>query len=847
MQEHPMDPHSPGAPASERTKGTPFKRLTTWLGITEENHHGPPHSAQSGVPSGAPYLLGPDGKFHEVIRIDRSGRPISTPNYNELNTGYAGPPPASVRSVPAYPQQQPLFDPQIRRDYPYHGGPPHGMVTPASPSAEIPQGIQQLRAELQAAEAQFNNGRTLFATRSPDLSGAVVNVAEDDFAEFADSVAGDSSLHSPFGSISTAPAPPAADPARAGDTRSRIEHGFVPAIKLTIDNTTLDFYPMVDGFDHPAMRNPHFSGNDESSSKGKFLYYGIRKGWVRDIVDTFAAAWVRTIDFQDFTKCSAHPNGIPSECKGFNSYREAVAYLGWDPATGSPPAQKIDPKPPKRDLRLANLPGLNLGPDPHDWCGSHPMSMSVTINQRPKVTTVDDDDDSSASGSESSVSALQTLTDTINKSLKQNTDAVLRAASVSGVQRKAATKEEQSRRVLDKVGNDTFPSLELHPTVEQLHYWHQLIINQLRAPHWMIENVPITNFVDGVHSSEDFQYRSAALCRSLIGRLTTDKHMDALDEFQDFQEAGHGVSLLEAVRTYLDPHTDQLAMKEFQDFCGIKQQNGETIQATSRNIKRSYDRMQKAGFVLGAPVKLLQLVKAVITGAYAGTPSFLALAQEIIQGHLLIKDLDYERFVKRITGMMASSGLLLDNQAVKITAPRLAGRRAEGGGEASKSEFSDPWFGDINLDELSSKAQLTLTNCLCCRHPKNHAKNHHMPNCERLQKMGYTVRYDQGKDERLRINQPGTNNGNKAKKDAAARKAGIEKARKASLYDGKHKHIALPTSILWRPPMRRPSTMSRNILHTNMNSPTTKPPPTMPFVPTPALHPVDASRIMYGA
>ena len=195
-----MDPHSPGAPASERTKGTPFKRLTTWLGITEENHHGPPHSAQSGVPSGAPYLLGPDGKFHEVIRIDRSGRPISTPNYNELNTGYAGPPPASVRSVPAYPQQQPLFDPQIRRDYPYHGGPPHGMVTPASPSAEIPQGIQQLRAELQAAEAQFNNGRTLFATHSP-LSGAFVNVAEDDFAEFSDSVARDSSLHSPVGSI----------------------------------------------------------------------------------------------------------------------------------------------------------------------------------------------------------------------------------------------------------------------------------------------------------------------------------------------------------------------------------------------------------------------------------------------------------------------------------------------------------------------------------------------------------------------------------------------------------------------------------------------------------------------
>ena len=149
------------------------------------------------------------------------------------------------------------------------------MVTPVSPSAEIPQGIQQLRVELQAAKAQFNNGRTLFVTQSPDLSGAVVNVANDDFAEFAESLAGDSSLHSPFGSISTASAPASIPPARVGDTRTRIDHGFLLTINLTIDNTTLDFYPMVDGFDHPAMRNPHFSVKDESSSKGKFLYYGI--------------------------------------------------------------------------------------------------------------------------------------------------------------------------------------------------------------------------------------------------------------------------------------------------------------------------------------------------------------------------------------------------------------------------------------------------------------------------------------------------------------------------------------------------------------------------------------------
>ena len=86
------------------------------------------------------------------------------------------------------------------------------------------------------------------------------------------------------------------------------------------------------------LRNPHFSGKDESSSKGKSLYYDIRQGWVHDIVDSYAAAWVRTFDYQDFTNCSSHPNSILSECKGFQTYKEAVAYLGWDPSTGFPPA-----------------------------------------------------------------------------------------------------------------------------------------------------------------------------------------------------------------------------------------------------------------------------------------------------------------------------------------------------------------------------------------------------------------------------------------------------------------------------------------------------------------------------
>ena len=67
---------------------------------------------------------------------------------------------------------------------------------------------------------------------SPDFSGAVVKVDVDDFA---DSVAGDLSCHSPIGSTA-APVKKDVDLSRAGDTRTKKDHGFVPAINLTIGN-----------------------------------------------------------------------------------------------------------------------------------------------------------------------------------------------------------------------------------------------------------------------------------------------------------------------------------------------------------------------------------------------------------------------------------------------------------------------------------------------------------------------------------------------------------------------------------------------------------------------------------
>ena len=54
-----------------------------------------------------------------------------------------------------------------------------------------------------------------------------------------------------------------------------------------------------------------------------------------------------------------------------------------------------------------------------------------------------------------------------------------------------------------------------------------------------------------------------------------------------------------------------------------------------------------------------------------------------------------------------------------------------------------------DMTESEADAIFKSTNCLLCRHPKSHAKNHHMTTCSFLTKYGITCGYDRFKDTRI--------------------------------------------------------------------------------------------------
>ena len=124
-----------------------------------------------------------------------------------------------------------------------------------------------------------------------------------------------------------------------------------PPVEVTIGHRLVLFYPSLEGFDHPYLRG--YEGSDRSLEGQGGFYYGVRLGWERGIFRTWGGCWSRIADFR-------RHSGTAPLYRRFAEYREAVAYIGWNPRHEPDPVPVTFSLPP----RSFEIPGYQLGPDP---------------------------------------------------------------------------------------------------------------------------------------------------------------------------------------------------------------------------------------------------------------------------------------------------------------------------------------------------------------------------------------------------------------------------------------------------------------------------------------------------
>ena len=522
-------------------------------------------------------------------------------------------------------------------------------------------------------------------------------------------------------------------------------------ITMTVSGTPCTFRPVIEGFDHPYRRG--WTGIDQSNGGSKFKYYAVKIGYDPGIYESQPGAWVRIADFQRNTRSSVFPSGVSPVWKGFQRYAEAVDFLGWDPDLVEDPHEITRYRPPPRLEPYAR----HFGPDPSKWCGM----ITAGGTDIPPATVMEDGlmspadissptEDKSTSKSTSSTSGSTVTTHPSQAEANGHAFAALQKVTDKFLdhlqgQNTQDTRERHYSSLLSKAKASDFPELVKEPDSTALARWDLSMRSSLSNAHWKIDGSSILTMDDRGELTDAFELRTHTLCRVLVQLLVT--HHDAiLTSHSDLIDAGRGVSLYHAILDHLNPNSDSTALAKFRNFCNRIHKNGESVATLQRDLSAMHRRLNDNDIVLGERVLVLQLIRAVLDGAYGSHQAFRSYHDDILRGRMDLSAITYDEFGKEVLTTMSAADLYVNGTAVTLP-PSAIARRMDGG----SSSFADPWYGQSNLDPLSIDASFAKSKCPICCIPRGARNEHFLANCPEAKKRGVVMSYDATKDEnRLR-------------------------------------------------------------------------------------------------
>ncbi|OEU16774.1 hypothetical protein FRACYDRAFT_239363 [Fragilariopsis cylindrus CCMP1102] len=246
---------------------------------------------------------------------------------------------------------------------------------------------------------------------------------------------------------------------------------------------------------------------------------------------------------------------------------------------------------------------------------------------------------------------------------------------------------------------DTFPKIPETINETTLGQWYDEIKGRLMAAPWDIDG---TCILDMPHvgpiaeASEPYRIRSTTLS-VILAQLLHDKDSNIVVSLRATVSMNDGVRLLDSIREFLLPLANIQILDVLTELGSCVQSNGETKIKNDDLTLKSYD-----------------------------------------------SALD---FSKSMTRTFTNNDIYKDGKMLQLKNHQLGhARSARGPGD---STLNDTNF-CLNITpptQFDIDAIMKETNCLICRLPPSHADAHFMGKCSLLKKYGYTVKYDQTKDE----------------------------------------------------------------------------------------------------
>ena len=297
---------------------------------------------------------------------------------------------------------------------------------------------------------------------------------------------------------------------------------------------------------------------------------------------------------------------------------------------------------------------------------------------------------------------------------------------------------------------DTFPKIPETINETTLGQWYDEIKGRLMAAPWDIDG---TCILDMPHvgpiaeASEPYRIRSTTLS-VILAQLLHDKDSNIVVSLRATVSMNDGVRLLDSIREFLLPLANIQILDVLTELGSCVQSNGETVESFCSRLENIFNRIAKMGYDNMDSLKMAFHQRGFLRGAYSEHESLLYLQQKIKNDDLTLKS--YESaldFSKSMTRTFTNNDIYKDGKMLQLKNHQLGhARSARGPGD---STLNDTNF-CLNITpptQFDIDAIMKETNCLICRLPPSHADAHFMGKCSLLKKYGYTVKYDQTKDE----------------------------------------------------------------------------------------------------
>ena len=473
-----------------------------------------------------------------------------------------------------------------------------------------------------------------------------------------------------------------------------------------------------EGVGHPYLRG--YIGPDRSLQQSQKRFYVVKTGWNPGIFTSWAAAWVRTIDFKPHT-------GQGAEFASASTYAAAVRYLGWDPSHPPSPAGPFPPPPSVPFVR---------GP----VARTAPSSLPAHVESSLRSTSLPAD---------TVAEVVCRLEESYSSPVPSRPESGGHLTS-SSVPRGTETSDGKLRR--EQKGFPEYPATAFTGALFDVFY--EAVRNIVHMGHWLLsDGSVITSHTDTPDDDHDRQV-SSHLHYHLVVSIQVHRNpvaLGVLSELRATDDYGNGIKLLESLRAIAYPTTSSSFLHDFDTWSRLSHQNKEDLTTFYRRAKEARHRLSTHSYTMSDFQFRTHLYYLVIKGPYGHAMG--TIEEEIKCGRIDLETISTQDLFmmlhQEFREQCYKSHSTMEVVEGKVSGSgRAKGRRVQ---EAAPDGFT-PVGATLSPDDARQNHK--EFKCLLCKiYRKGNRKQspgiHSTAKCPILKECGFTIQYDYEKDRVL--------------------------------------------------------------------------------------------------